>query len=132
MTLFLRLPAIDWRFIMQFHVEKTLVHRNESWEKRIMGLPKRLRQQEPSSDLRGFLATLCSPALGLQVKSCFRNFSVSLPINSIRFLRTTETRMIAQAPCIRTGMKKAVCRLQDPLTFLTGQRPVLQYQLFFE
>ena len=93
-------------------VEKTRVPRS------LMGqtnheTPKTIQAiMEPSSDLRAFLATLCPQNLQhveksnviLLAKSCFQNF-LSLPINNIRFPGTTGTRMVAQAPGIKTGMK---------------------------
>ena len=66
---------------------------------------------EPSSDRRGFLATPrnLQPNVILQVKS-----------TASVFPGTTETRMIAQVPCITCSNLE---------TFLTRQRPTLQFQL---
>ena len=71
---------------------------------------------EPSSDLRGFLATFClqnlqhlkHPMLFFRSQRAAKTFSVSVPINIISFPGTTETRLNAQAPCIKTGMKWAI------------------------
>ena len=69
---------------------------------------------EPSNVLRDSRAThypVKLPAPGKMPQLFFSKnrasstFNVSLPISSINFPGTTETRMIAQAPCIKTGMK---------------------------
>ena len=69
---------------------------------------------EPSNVLRDAHATLYPenlqhigkmPILFFRSNRASNTFIVSLPISSINFPGTTETRMIAQAPCIKRVMK---------------------------
>ena len=133
-------------------MKKCLIHhirrenqgsRGLHWDKRIMKLPQRVRQLEPSSDLRGFLATLCpqnlqhveNPDVVLQVRSCFQNFQRVLTHQQHQFLWyhgnthdcTSSVYQNWNEGGRLTGYGITCSKLE---TFLTRQRPILQFQLF--
>ena len=94
---------------------------------------------EPSGVLRDFLATLCRESLQHpKMSNVILQVQIVLPTLSACLCQsagTTETRMTAQAPCIKTGRKQA-CLAQYRITssklesFLARYRPVLQFELF--
>ena len=100
-------------------VEKNPGSRSFRWDKRVMKLPKRFRQQwnhqvTCAAVSQHFALTISSNVI-LQVKSCFQDFQLVFSNQQDQFSWHGNKKMIAQALCTKTGMKWAVLQTTGSL-----------------